>query len=112
MAIVSLGKVAITAAGTPEPATKNQPTPTKRFIVHSFVVEALPSNTGKVYIGINALNKSTLAGVYAILPIPTTSIIPSFSATLGHAYDAFDMSLIGIDVEVSGEGVLISVVRQ
>lgn len=112
MSVRSLGKIAVTAAGTPEAATKNETNPTRRLICHSFLAEALPTNTGKVYVGrLGQLNKTTLAGVYAILPIPTTNVLPSFSVTLNTAYDSFDMSQVGIDADVNGEGVLVSIVQ-
>jgi len=107
--IKSLGKVTVAVAGTPEAITKNWTATTRRC--HSFLVEVLPTNTGKVYVGDKNLNKSTLAGVFAILAIPTTNLLPSFSATLSYAPDAFDAGDIFLDVDVSGEGAVCSVVR-
>jgi hypothetical protein len=121
MALESLGFVTVASAGTPERATKNVGqtgsnlgpvgSPGNRFPCHSFLVEALPTNTGKVYVGKrSAMNKTTGAGLLAILPIPTTNLLPSFSSTMSKSFNAFDLSTIWIDVEVSGDGVLISAI--
>ena len=107
--IQSLGKVVVTTAGTPVQMTQNSTNQTK-VRCHSFMVEALSANSGKIYIGAKGMSKTTLAGVYAILPVPTANILPSFSATLTLVPDAFIPSTIYIDADVSGEGVLASIV--
>ena len=101
----SLGKVTVATAGTPVKVT---PAITR---CHSILVEVLPTNTGKIYIGDSTMNKSTLVVVFAILAIPTTNILQSFSATLSYAPDAFDASKIFLDADVNGEGALVSIIR-
>lgn len=109
--ILSLGKVTVTTAGTPERVTKGQTDPNADVLVYSFLIEALPSNTGNVYIGVKSnMNKTTLAGVVAILPIPTSNLIPSFAATVTNLPHNENLNRLYIDVDVSGEGVLISAV--
>lgn len=107
MAQHSLGKVTATA-GTPVRLTTNESDPTARYGAHSYLVEALSTNTGAVYIGSASLNRTTLAGVYAILPPPTTNSYPNFSATVTYAAAAFNLAEIYIDVDVSNEGALVS----
>ncbi len=108
MAQHSLGKVTTTTG--PVRVTINQADPTLRYGAHSYLVEAVSTNTGAVYIGNSAMNKTTLSGVYAILPPPTTNSFSNFSATVTYAPAAFNMAEIYIDVDVSGEGALVSVI--
>lgn len=110
MALHGLGKITATP-GTPVRLTSNQSTPAARYPVHSFLCEAVSSNTGNVYIGGPSLNRATLADVFCVLPIPTTNLLPSFSATVSYAAAAFNLADIYLDTDVAGEGVLVSAVR-
>lgn len=60
-AFQSLGKVSVSAAGTPVQLTS---TVTE---VNSLIVQALPANSGYVYVGLEDLDNSTLDGVLFIL---------------------------------------------
>ena len=106
----SLGKVTATA-GTPVRLTMNESTPTTRYPAHSFLVEALSTNTGDVYVGTSTMNRTTLAGVYAIIPPPTANLYLSFTATVSYAPAAFNLNEVYLDVETTGEGALVSCVR-
>lgn len=108
MAAQSLGKITITTAGTPERATKGQSDPGKRIGAHAIMVQAWPGNTGKVWVGLVGLNKTTGANVIVILPIPTTNILPSYNAVISQAAAAFDLRDIYLDVDVSGEAALVT----
>lgn len=62
MALRSFGKITVTTAGTPVQVSST------RAGVQSITVFALAGNSGtNIYIGNSAMNKSTLAGVYAIV---------------------------------------------
>ena len=111
MPLLPLGKVTVVTAGTPEQVTKNLSAPNARFFCHSLLIETLPTNTGKIWFGVAGMNKSTYAGVVAVLPIPTANVLPSFSGTLNIAYDAFDLSLYYLDADISGEGVIVTALR-
>ena len=103
----SLGKVTVTTPGTPVRATSNQGTPGAQVSCQAIAFQALSANTGKIYIGSSTMNKSTLAGVYFVLAVPTTNIVPSFSASqLSVAgLNAADFYL---DADNGTEGVIIS----
>jgi hypothetical protein len=111
MALRSLGKITVAAAGTPVRVTANLTTPTERLAAHSFIVEQVPGNTGKLFIGGPGMNKTTLAGVYAILPIPTVNSLPSFSSVITNAPAGFNMAELFIDADVNGESALVSIIR-
>lgn len=103
---VAFGKILIPVAGTPvqvqAPPEMNPPS------CHAVIIEALPSNTGKIYIGLLGLNKATLAQVLVILPIPTVNLLPTFSIALTVAGNAINVGSLFLDAEVAGEGVLLS----
>lgn len=111
MAQKSLGKVTITTAGTPERSTKNNADPAAVVWVHSYLVQQVAANTGKVWIGSSGMNKTTGVGVYAVLPVPTANTLPSFSATVTQQVAAFDMAAVYIDVDVNGEAAIVSLIE-
>ena len=107
--IKSLGEVTATS-GTPERLTKNQSDPTARYAVHGFQVEALDDNVGKVYIGDREgmLTVSPRTGLIKVLPAPATGVIPSWSVTKTAQPAGFNMANYWVDVENTGEGVLVT----
>ncbi len=107
-----VGKVTVSAAGTPVavrtilPATWPSDKP---FLCHAFQVQALPTNTGKIWVGTIGLVKATFINVLNILPIPTTNTLPSYSAALTLAPNGLDLCQLYIDADTNGEGCIISV---
>ncbi len=109
----ALGKITVAVSGTPvnvpAPVLPGQgPALPALSTVHALVIEALAANTGKIYIGIAGLNKSTLAGVLLTLPVPTANFIPTFSVSLTAAANALSITDLWIDADNAGEGVTIS----
>lgn len=104
----SRGKVTVTSAGTPVRLTTNESTPSARLGCHAFMVESLSTNTGKIFIGTSGMNKTTLAGVVAILAIPTSNILPVFTVGFSGAPNAFNLADYYVDADNSGEAVLVS----
>jgi hypothetical protein len=98
-----------TVAGTPVSVVQAIPTAQQPFHVHAILVQALQGNTGRVYVGSSAMNVATEANLYAILPAPSAGSIPSFSAALGISRNGLDAGDFWIDVEVSGEGAIVTV---
>lgn len=105
-----LGKVTVSSPGTPVQATVNLSRPTERLAVNAYMCQALPSNTGKVYVGNKAMNKTTLVGVTAILAVPTSNTIPSFSVSASPVPIGFDMTFVYIDADNTGDGCIVSAV--
>lgn len=106
--IAPLGPLTVPSPGTPVsvatllPAGKFQP-------LHAVLFQALPGNTGKVYIGNRTLNSSTFVGCMAILAIPTTNQLPTFSAALTNAPNALDqLQTFFIDADNADDGVLVT----
>jgi hypothetical protein len=108
------GKVTVVTSGTPVqigalPAVVAGPLGVGGLsTVHAFVVQALSSNAGKIYIGLVGMSKATLAGVLVVLPVPTANLIPTFSVSLTEAANALSLNDLWFDADNSGEGVTIS----
>lgn len=108
MAVKSLGKVVVTSAGTPVRATANQSDPTARFACQSLSVQALSGNSGtNIYVGSASLNKSTLVGVYLIIPKGSQG---SFSIDL--APEGIMANEVYIDADTTNDAALIAVTEQ
>lgn len=108
MALKSLGKVTVAAAGTPVRATLNESVPATRYAVQSFTVTALAGNTGtNIYVGNSGLNKSTLAGVFAIVPKGSSS-----SAIIAQAPAGINLNEIYLDADTSADSALVVATEQ
>jgi hypothetical protein len=112
-ALFATGKVLVPVAGTPVrapvPLVVSGPLLDAGLTtVHAFIIQALSTNTGKIYIGLSTLNKATLAGILIVLPVPTANLIPTFSASLTAGANALSLTDLWIDADNSGEGVTIS----
>lgn len=105
-----IGPVTVPVPGTPVLSTAAIPSPQTpaRYTCHAALFQARSLNTGKVYIGSATMVKATLAGVIAVLAIPSDSSIPSFSIALTLAPAGITLSDLYIDADVAGEGVLLS----
>jgi hypothetical protein len=99
-----LGKVT-TNAGTPVALTNNfsSDTAVTGVLTSKLSIQALTDNVGSVYLGYADMNKSTLAGVLAILA-PGDGW-PYYDATSLGVIKASDFY---IDVETNGDGILAS----
>lgn len=108
MAARAFGKVIVTTAGTPVRATINESTPSARVGLQSFTVFALAANTGtNIYVGSSAMNKTTLAGVYAIIPKGT-----NVSFTINLAPVGYNLADFYLDCDTSGDACLVSGTEQ
>ena len=108
MAIGSAGKVTVTSAGTPVRATTNESTPTARLGVQSFTVFAPSGNTGtNIYVGNSSMNKTTYAGVYAIIAKGGSASFSILNAPAG-----LNLNEIFIDADTSADVALVSYVVQ
>lgn len=114
MPIICKGAIVVPVPGTPVQVTAPSVgggTNGNPFAIHGVMFQALPTNTGKVYIGVADMNKSTYANVAAVLPIPTTNFLPTFSTSITIAPMALTLLEFWIDADVADEGVLVTGVR-
>lgn len=115
MALLSLGKVTCPAAATPVRATVNRTDPTARVGVQGFMVQALPANTGKVYVFLGGAqftgdHRTSLTGALFEVPAPssaTTGPFPTGSIGLQAEAAGINMADIFIQTDVNGDGAII-----
>lgn len=110
MALRSFGKVVVTTAGTPVRCTLNETDPTARVGVQTLRVTALAGNSGtNIYVGNASMNKSTLAGVYAIVPKTLTAGV-EFEIYLAPA--GINVNEVYLDADTNGDAALVSAHEQ
>lgn len=109
--IASIGKLTVAIPGTKVRVTSGELDPNESLQCHGVLFQALPTNTGKVYIGTAALNAGTLLGVLAILPIPTVNQLPTFSAALTISPNAIALQQLYIDADNADDGVLVTILQ-
>jgi hypothetical protein len=104
MTHTSLGRVNVSTPGTPVTLSTN---PTQR--VSKLFFQVIPGLTGKAYIGKPGMNKSTLNGVSRILaPNATGGISDQFFLETQDGEDSIPLTEYAIDVDVAGEGLLVT----
>lgn len=113
-----LGPLKIAVPGTPQRVTSILPLNTgglvndrAAFTCHAVLLQALWNNTGKVYIGTADMVKATLAGVSAVLAIPTANAIPGYSISLTLAPSGVDLSTLWVDADQANEGLLVTILQ-
>lgn len=112
--LTGCGKTTVVTPGIPVqvsvPAAVAGPANPGLSSVHAILIQALPTNLGKAYVGTAGLDKSALTKCLVVLPIPTINLLPTFSISLTAAANALSLLDLWIDADNAGEGVLISVV--
>lgn len=108
----SLGKVAVTTAGTPVRITSGQADPSKKVSVHSVFLQAISTNTGRIFVGTSsAMSKTSFVGVVAMIPAPSasaaTGTLPYFETTIVPSPNGYNLADFWIDAEVSTDGVIV-----
>lgn len=111
MGMIALGKVSVTTPGTPVRLTANRADPTARVACQTVLIQPLLGNTGSVYLGEQGMNKTTFAGVYAIVPTPAGGF-SNFALSIPLAPAAFDAAALFLDADTAAEGVLVTVLVQ
>ncbi len=104
MTLTAMGQVTIATPGTPVPLSTN---PTKH--VSKIFIQVIPGLTSKAYVGQRGMNKGTLAGVARVLwPNPTGGICDQFLLASDNGMNSLPLSEYFVDMDVAGEGVLVS----
>jgi hypothetical protein len=107
--LMPIATITVAVPGTPVRLTSTQANPAEKFSCHGVLVQAMPFNTGRVYIGRSTMDKTTLADLFAVLAIPTDHTIPSFTAALTLSPNAINMADLYLDADIALEGALVSV---
>lgn len=116
--IGSLGAVLVTTPGTPVRATANEEDPTARVAAQTVRFQVLPTNTGKVTIGLGSMyTGGTVAGenVLHVLPPPadpTAGPFTEYEATIHNVPSGLNVADFYIDAEIAQDGVVVSYLNQ
>jgi hypothetical protein len=104
MNVTAKGRINVTTPGTPVPlSTDNAVTACKLFF------QVVPGLTGKTYVGVPGMNKSTLEGVLRILwPNSAGGFSETFSLESQGDHDSIRVANYVVDADVAGEGLLVS----
>ncbi|WP_321471124.1 hypothetical protein [uncultured Paludibaculum sp.] len=100
----SLGKVSVATPGTAVPLS---PVP---LFVRGFRAEAVVAATGRVYLGVAGLNRTTKAGFIKQFAAPAAGVNSTSDAIRqdGYSGNHIDLSKFMVDADVAGEGLLVS----
>ena len=102
--IQAYAKILVAAPGTPVRVTVNESTPSDARGCHGVLIQVLPTNLGKIYIGTATMNKTAFTNIFAFLAIPTSNFIPSFSAALTLSPGGIQLRDLYIDADQANEG--------
>jgi len=104
MTVTTLGRVNVATPGTLVPLSTD---PNQR--VAKIFVQAMPGLTGKGYVGRSNLTRATSAGVIRILaPNAAGGISDSLMLEASDDADSLNLAEYFIDMDVAGEGLLVS----
>jgi hypothetical protein len=104
MNVTSLGRLNVTTPGTPVPLSSDS---TAR--VAKIYFQVVPGLTGKGYIGKKTMVRASLANVVRVLaPNPSGGLSDAFFLESKQDSDVLNLSEYYVDMDVAGEGLLIS----
>lgn len=76
--------------------------------VQAVLFQAWKGNTGLVYIGKAGLDRTTGAGVGAVLPTPTANAIGAFGASNHLSPAGVDLTTFYLDADVANDGAVLT----
>lgn len=104
MTLTSLGRINQPTPGTPIALSTD---PTKRVAKIFFQVP--PGLTGKTYIGMSGMNKTSLSGVLRVLsPAQVSTFYDQFFLETSDGNDSIYLTQYLVDSDNAGEGLLVS----
>ena len=106
--IQAYAKITVPVPGTPVRVTSSEVLPDDPRGCHGILVQALPSNTGRVTLGRSDMNAAAFTGCFAFLAVPTVNTIPAFTAALTLAPGAIHLKDFYVDVAVANDGVIVT----
>ena len=104
MTLTALGRMNVPTPGTPVPLSTD---PNARACRVLF--QAVPGLTGKGYIGTPHMHTAALTGVIRVVsPNSGSGIAEAYEIIAADGRDAISLSQLAIDMQVSGEGLIVS----
>ncbi len=116
----SLGKITVTSAGTPQRITAGLTVPGNAVPIQSLLLQALPANTGIVYVFAGGNNfsgdhRTDLVRCVGLIAAPsdaTKGPFPSLSISIPNVPGALNLADYWLDVGVSTDGVVVTYTAQ
>jgi hypothetical protein len=106
--IRAYAKILVPVPGVPQRVTLNEANPAATQGCHGVLIQVLPTNLGKIYVGTATMNKTAFTELFAFLAIPTSNFIPSFSAALTLSPGGIQLRDLYIDADLANEGVIVT----
>lgn len=106
--IQAYAKIIVPVPGVPRRVTLAETDPAAARGCHGVLIQALPTNQGKIYIGRGDLDRALFTGMFAFLAIPTSNFIPSFSAALTLSPGGIQLRDLFIDADIANDGVIVT----
>jgi hypothetical protein len=104
MTINTNGRINVTTPGTPV-RLSTDPT----VVANKLFFQAIPGLTGKTYVGVPSMAKSSLSGVARVLaPNATGGFSETFYVEGQEGEDSIHLADYAIDADVAGEGLLVT----
>ena len=104
MTVTTLGRVNVTTPGTLVPLSID---PNQR--VAKIFAQVIPGLTGKGYFGTSNMVRATMAGVIRVLwPNSGGGFSENFLVESADGHDSLNLSQYFVDMDVAGEGLLVS----
>lgn len=104
MRVTALGRVNVATPGTPVPISTDPKARAAKIFI-----QVIPGLSGKAYIGTKGLNRITLEEVTRVLwPNSGGGFSDSFWLESSNGYNTLVLSEYFIDMDVPGEGVLVT----
>jgi hypothetical protein len=104
MTVTTLGRVNVTTPGTPVPLSTD---PNQR--VAKIFAQVIPGLTGKGYLGTSNMVRATMAGVMRVLwPNAAGGQSENFMLESSDGTDVLNLSQYFVDMDVAGEGLLVT----
>ena len=104
MTVTPLGRVNVDTPGNPVPLSTD---PNKR--VAKILIQVIPGLSGKGYVGVKGMDRTTLQGVIRVLwPNATGGLSDQFFIESTDGTNSLNLSEYYIDMDVPGEGMLVT----
>ena len=104
MTINTNGRINVTTPGTPVPLTTNH-----TVVANKLFFQVIPGLTGKTYVGIPSMSKSSLSGVARVLwPNTSGGFSETFSIEGQDGENSIHVADYAVDADVAGEGLLVT----
>lgn len=107
-----LGKLVVVTPGTPVALATLLSAAGRPGQIHAIMFQALPTNTGVVYVGDQTMVASSYTGLFGIIGAPTApNVFPSLSIAHTIAPNGLNTNTYFVDADQGGDGVIVTILQ-